>query len=136
MRTWMPIKRHLAARRHLIVLLAVLSTTSLANGQIWKLQTRSLDGERAVLNPAGAGRVSSFDHGNDVQLAETAAAVLLEADAQPNTAAAAASNVAPALSPVDANFVAQANLGGPFQIDSGCSAEEKAATPTCAITPI
>jgi putative membrane protein len=128
MRTWMPIKRHLAARRHLIVLLAVLSTTSLANGQIWKLQTRSLDGERAVLNPAGAGGVSSFDHGNDLQLAETAAAVLLEADAQPNSAAAAAPNVAPALSPVDANFVAQANLGAPFQIDSGRIAEEKAAT--------
>lgn len=43
------------------------------------------------------------------------------ADAQPNSAATAAST----LSPVDYNFVAQANLGARFQIDSGRIAEEK-----------
>ena len=32
------------------------------------------------------------------------------------------------LSPVDYNFVAQANLGAPFQVDSGRLAEEKATT--------
>jgi putative membrane protein len=44
------------------------------------------------------------------------------ADAQPDSVAPAAS----ALSPGDYNFVAQANLGAPFQIDSGRIAEEKA----------
>src|SRR6202167_3946612 len=44
------------------------------------------------------------------------------ADAQPDSVAPAGS----ALSPVDYNFVAQANLGAPFQIDSGRIAEEKA----------
>ena len=63
-----------------------------------------------------------------MQIAKTAAAVLREADGQLNSAAAVASNVAFALSPVDANFVAQANLGAPFQIESGRIAEEKAAT--------
>ena len=42
------------------------------------------------------------------------------ADAQPDSVAPAAS----ALSPMDYNFVAQANLGAPFQIDSGRIAEE------------
>ena len=46
------------------------------------------------------------------------------ADAQPDGVAPAAS----ALSPVDYNFVAQANLGAPFQINSGRIAEEKATT--------
>jgi putative membrane protein len=32
------------------------------------------------------------------------------------------------LSPVDYNFVAQANLGAPFQVDSGRLAEKKATT--------
>jgi putative membrane protein len=50
------------------------------------------------------------------------------ASAQTNGAAEAASNAASALSPVDANFVAQANLGAPFQIASGRIAEKKAAT--------
>ena len=50
------------------------------------------------------------------------------ADAQPNILAQAASNAASTLSPVDYNFVAQANLGAPFQIDSGRIAEEKATT--------
>ena len=39
-----------------------------------------------------------------------------------------ASNAASTLSPVDYNFVAQANLGAPFQIDSGRIAEKKATT--------
>lgn len=43
------------------------------------------------------------------------------AHAQANSAAAAASNAA-------SNFVAQANLGAPFQIDSGRIAEQKATT--------
>jgi putative membrane protein len=47
------------------------------------------------------------------------------AHAQSNSAADAAST----LSPVDYNFVAQANLGAPFQIDSGRLAELKATTP-------
>lgn len=50
------------------------------------------------------------------------------ADAQPNILAQAASNAFSTLSPVDYNFVAQANLGAPFQIDSGRIAEEKATT--------
>jgi putative membrane protein len=40
----------------------------------------------------------------------------------------AASSTSSKLSPVDYNFVAQANLGAPFQVDSGRLAEEKAAT--------
>jgi putative membrane protein len=50
------------------------------------------------------------------------------APTQTNGAAKVASNAASALSPVDANFVAQANLGAPFQIASGRIAEKKAAT--------
>jgi putative membrane protein len=50
------------------------------------------------------------------------------ASTQTNGAAEVASNAASALSPVDANFVAQANLGAPFQIASGRIAEKKAAT--------
>ena len=50
------------------------------------------------------------------------------ANAQPNSAAAVASNAASTMSPVDYNFIAQANLGAPFQIDSGRIAEEKATT--------
>src|ERR1700691_6054511 len=48
------------------------------------------------------------------------------ARAQSNSAADTASDAASTLSPVDYNFVAQANLGAPFQIDSGRIAEEKA----------
>jgi putative membrane protein len=47
---------------------------------------------------------------------------------QPNTAATVASKADVALRPVDYNFVAQANLGAPFQIASGRIAEEKATT--------
>ena len=43
---------------------------------------------------------------------------------------AAASASASQLSAVDANFVAQANLGAPFQIDSGRLAEKKGTTGT------
>ena len=50
------------------------------------------------------------------------------ASTQTNGAPEVASNAASALSPVDANFVAQANLGAPFQIASGRIAEKKAAT--------
>jgi putative membrane protein len=50
------------------------------------------------------------------------------ASTQTNGAVEVASNAASALSPVDANFVAQANLGAPFQIASGRIAEKKAAT--------
>jgi putative membrane protein len=46
-----------------------------------------------------------------------------------NASALAAVSSAPLpLSPVDYNFVAQANLGAPFQVDSGRLAEEKATT--------
>ena len=48
-----------------------------------------------------------------------------DAHAQSNTAAVT-SNATSTLSPVDYNFVAQANLGAPFQIDSGRIAEQKA----------
>ena len=44
-------------------------------------------------------------------------------DASPTNSAAVSG-----LSPVDYNFVAQANLGAPFQVDSGRVAEEKART--------
>ena len=50
------------------------------------------------------------------------------AHAQLNSAAVVASNATSTLSPVDYNFVAQANLGAPFQIDSGRVAEQKATT--------
>jgi glc operon protein GlcG len=52
MRTLMPVTRRHAACRHLIVLLGVFSTTSLALGQTSKVQTLSLGGARAVLNAA------------------------------------------------------------------------------------
>jgi putative membrane protein len=51
-----------------------------------------------------------------------------EADEQPKSAVATASKADSAWSPVDYNFVAQANLGAPFQIASGRIAEEKATT--------
>src|ERR1700746_148407 len=57
-------------------------------------------------------------------LALTAGAA--KADAQPKSAQAPASKADSAWSPVDFNFVAQANLGAPFQIASGRIAEEKA----------
>jgi putative membrane protein len=59
-------------------------------------------------------------------LALTAGAA--EADEQPKSAEAMASKAGSAWSPVDYNFVAQANLGAPFQITSGRIAEEKATT--------
>lgn len=49
-----------------------------------------------------------------------------KADKQPKSVIAMASQTASAWSPVDFNFVAQANLGAPFQIASGRIAEEKA----------
>ena len=49
-------------------------------------------------------------------------------DAQTADAPAAASASDSQLSAVDANFVAQANLGAPFQIDSGRLAEKKGTT--------
>jgi putative membrane protein len=49
-----------------------------------------------------------------------------KADEQPKNVIAMASQTASAWSPVDFNFVAQANLGAPFQIASGRIAEEKA----------
>jgi hypothetical protein len=122
----MTTKRRFAACHHWIVLLGVLSTTSFADGQTSKVQMLSLDGGRVVLVPARAVGISGFDQNDDVRIAKTAA--VREADAQPNSAAAVASNVAFALSPADAKFVAQANLGAPFQIESGRIAEGKAAT--------
>jgi putative membrane protein len=59
-------------------------------------------------------------------LALTAGAA--KADEQPKSAEAMASKADSAWSPVDYNFVAQANLGAPFQITSGRIAEEKATT--------
>jgi putative membrane protein len=50
------------------------------------------------------------------------------ADEQPKSGVAMASKADSAWSPVDYNFVAQANLGAPFQIASGRIAEEKATT--------
>jgi putative membrane protein len=49
-----------------------------------------------------------------------------KADEQPKSVIATPSQTASAWSPVDFNFVAQANLGAPFQIASGRIAEEKA----------
>ena len=59
-------------------------------------------------------------------LALTAGAA--KADDQPKSAETTASKADSAWSPVDYNFVAQANLGAPFQITSGRIAEEKATT--------
>jgi putative membrane protein len=50
------------------------------------------------------------------------------AEAQTGHAPAEASTAVSKWSPVDYNFVAQANLGAPFQIASGRLAEEKATT--------
>ena len=50
------------------------------------------------------------------------------ANAQAAEPSSAISAAASKLNPVDYNFVAQANLGAPFQVDSGRVAEEKAAT--------
>ena len=50
------------------------------------------------------------------------------ARAQIANAPAGVVSASSALSPVDYNFVAQANLGAPFQIDSGRFAEKKATT--------
>jgi putative membrane protein len=54
----------------------------------------------------------------------TAGLSLARADGDGPSAASASLT----LTPVDYNFVAQANLGAPFQIDSGRAAEEKATT--------
>jgi hypothetical protein len=54
----------------------------------------------------------------------TAGLSLARADGDSPSAASAS----PTLTPVDYNFVAQANLGAPFQIDSGRAAEKKATT--------
>jgi putative membrane protein len=56
------------------------------------------------------------------------AAGAAEADEQPKSAEAMASKADSTWSPVDYDFVAQANLGAPFQIASGRIAEEKATT--------
>jgi putative membrane protein len=50
------------------------------------------------------------------------------AQAQWNSAAVVASNATSTLSPIDHDFLAQANLGARFQIDSGRVAEQKATT--------
>src|ERR1700731_3554588 len=50
------------------------------------------------------------------------------AKAQKAGSLAATSASRSTLSPVDYNFVAQANLGAPFQVDSGRLAEKKATT--------
>jgi putative membrane protein len=50
------------------------------------------------------------------------------ADEQPNSSMAVASKAHSGLSPVDYNFVAQADLGAPFQVDSGRIAEQKGTT--------
>ena len=68
-------------------------------------------------------RVSSLAFG--LALA-TLAAGQHGADAQPNSTAPEALNATSTLSAVDYNFVAQANLGAPFQINSGRVAEQKA----------
>src|SRR5215470_12955100 len=49
-------------------------------------------------------------------------------NAQTTDASPAISTAASGLSPVDYNFVAQANLGAPFQVDSGRVAEGKTKT--------
>ena len=50
------------------------------------------------------------------------------ANAQTADTSSTISAAASKLSPVDYNFVAQANLGAPFQVDSGRIAEDKAKT--------
>jgi putative membrane protein len=58
----------------------------------------------------------------------TLAAGAAGADEHPNSSMAAVSQAHSGLSPVDYNFVAQANLGAPFQVDTGRLAEQKATT--------
>jgi putative membrane protein len=55
----------------------------------------------------------------------TAGLSLARADSDSPSASSSSSRK---LAPVDYNFVAQANLGAPFQIDSGRAAEKKAST--------
>jgi putative membrane protein len=66
----------------------------------------------------------------------TLAAGAAGADEHPNSSMAAVSKAHSGLSPVDYNFVAQANLSAPFQVDTGRLAEQKATTARSAIMRI
>lgn len=66
-----------------------------------------------------------------VAISSALAALVLATGAIPSQAQSSGSSTQPAataLSPVDYNFVAQANLGAPFQVDSGRIAEKGATT--------
>jgi putative membrane protein len=66
-----------------------------------------------------------------VVISSALAALVLATGAIPSQAQSSGSSTQPAataLSPVDYNFVAQANLGAPFQVDSGRIAEKGATT--------
>jgi len=66
-----------------------------------------------------------------VVISSTLAALFFASSAIPSRAQSSGSSIqlaATALSPVDYNFVAQANLGAPFQVDSGRIAEQAATT--------
>src|SRR3984957_4774251 len=66
-----------------------------------------------------------------VVISSALAALVLATGAIPSQAQSSGSPPQPAataLSPVDYNFVAQANLGAPFQVDSGRIAEKGATT--------
>jgi putative membrane protein len=66
-----------------------------------------------------------------VVISSALAALVVATGAIPSQAQSSGSSTQPAataLSPVDYNFVAQANLGAPFQVDSGRIAEKGATT--------
>jgi putative membrane protein len=84
--------------------------------------TRNKDAVMSIENPSTRFRKA-------VVISSALAALVLTTSASPSRAQSSGSSTQPAttaLSPVDYNFVAQANLGAPFQVDSGRIAEKGA----------
>jgi putative membrane protein len=84
--------------------------------------TRNKEAVMQIENPLSRFRKS-------VVISSALAALVLTTGATPSRAQSSGSSTQPAataLSPVDYNFVAQANLGAPFQVDSGRIAEKGA----------
>jgi putative membrane protein len=86
--------------------------------------TRNMEAVMPIENPLTRRRKA-------VVISSALAALALTTGAIPSRAQSSGSSIQPAataLSPVDYNFVAQANLGAPFQVDSGRIAEKGATT--------
>jgi putative membrane protein len=84
--------------------------------------TRNKEAAMLIENPSSRFRKA-------VVISSALAALVLTTSASPSRAQSSGSSTQPAataLSPVDYNFVAQANLGAPFQVDSGRIAEKGA----------